>query len=56
MQIDIYGSSSKGNAYKVSDGKTSLLIECGLTFKKLQEKSNFTLSQVVGCLITHAHL
>ena len=46
MQIDIYGSSSKGNAYKVSDGKTSLLIECGLTFKKLQEKSNFTLSRV----------
>ncbi|HNX81705.1 MAG TPA: MBL fold metallo-hydrolase [Candidatus Omnitrophota bacterium] len=55
MKIDIYGSGSSGNAYLVSDSKTSLLIECGIPFKKIQEKSNFTINQVEGCLCSHAH-
>ena len=56
MQIEILGSSSLGNAYIVNDGKTSLLLDCGLPFAEMQAKSNFMVSQASGCLISHLHL
>ena len=56
MQIEVLGSSSKGNAYLVSDGQTSLLLDCGLPYAEMQEKSGFKISQVSGCLISHLHL
>lgn len=48
-------SSSKGNAYLVSDGETVLLLECGLPYKKLAEKSGFTLMDTTACFVTHEH-
>lgn len=48
-------SSSKGNAYLVSDGETVLLLECGLPYKKLAEKSGFTLMNTAACFVTHEH-
>lgn len=55
MNIDVLASSSAGNAYIVSDGKTKLLIECGIPFKELQKLSKFTLSKCLGCIISHEH-
>ena len=55
MNIDALASSSAGNAYIVSDGKTKLLIECGIPFKELQKRSKFTLSKCLGCIISHEH-
>lgn len=48
-------SSSKGNAYLVSDGETVLLLECGLPYKKLAERSGFTLMDTTACFVTHEH-
>lgn len=48
-------SSSKGNAYVVTDGQTKLLLECGLTYKELQKRLDWRLSGVDGCLVTHEH-
>lgn len=48
-------SSSKGNAYFVSDGETVLLLECGLPYKRLVEKSGFTLMDTTACFVTHDH-
>lgn len=48
-------SSSSGNAYVLEDGASKLLIECGLTFRKLQKLSGFRLSGLSGCLISHEH-
>ena len=56
MEIEILGSSSLGNAYIVNDGKTSILLECGLPLRDMQIKSDFRVSQVSGCLISHYHL
>lgn len=48
-------SSSAGNAYIVEDGSTSLLLECGISEKELKKRTNFNLSKVAGCLVTHEH-
>lgn len=55
MNIEVLGSSSKGNAYIVTDGVTSILLECGLPFKEMQIKSNFKTNDVVACFISHEH-
>lgn len=48
-------SSSAGNAYTVDDGVTKILVECGLTYKKLQKLAGFSLSEFKACLLTHEH-
>jgi len=48
-------SSSKGNAYVVSDGETTLLLECGLTFKELQKRLGYHLAGITACLVSHEH-
>ena len=54
MRFIPLASSSAGNAYIVDDGESRLLLECGLTFKKLQKLSGFDI-HVAGCLVTHEH-
>ena len=56
MQIDVLASSSLGNAYIVSDGQTSILLDAGIPFKELQDKSDFKIHEVTSCLLTHGHL
>ena len=55
MQIEVLGSSSAGNAYLIFDGKTSLLLDCGLPFAEMQSKSLFMINNVSACLISHEH-
>ena len=56
MQIDVLASSSLGNAYIVSDGTTSILLDAGIPYKELQVKSDFKVNEVAACLVTHCHL
>ncbi len=55
MRFIPLASSSHGNAYLLEDGKTCLLIECGVSYKKLQKLTGFETSGIVGCLISHEH-
>jgi phosphoribosyl 1,2-cyclic phosphodiesterase len=55
MEFKAYASSSSGNAYSVSDGETTLLLECGLTLNKLQKAVGFELSKFSACLVSHCH-
>lgn len=50
-------SSSAGCCYRLScRGNTSpLLLDAGLSFKKIQEGLGFGTSTLAGCLLTHAH-
>ncbi|MBR3964584.1 MAG: MBL fold metallo-hydrolase [Clostridia bacterium] len=48
-------SSSFGNAYVVEDAETRILLECGLTVKKLQRLSDFSLASFGACLVSHEH-
>ena len=55
MKITVIGSGSSGNCYRVSDGKTSLLLEAGLPIKKIKEGCDFDLSSISAALISHEH-
>lgn len=48
-------SGSQGNAFIVDDGKTKLLLECGLRFRDIQIALDFQTSKLAGCLLTHEH-
>ena len=48
-------SSSKGNAYIVSDGDTNILLECGLTMKELRRRSPVPIGSLDAVFITHEH-
>lgn len=55
MRFEALASSSHGNAYIVSDQETHILIECGISRKKLQQLSGFRLSDISACMISHEH-
>lgn len=56
VKFEPLASSSAGNAYKLSaEGCKPLLLDCGIPFKKLLKALDFKLSEIAGCLITHAH-
>lgn len=55
MDITIIASGSTGNAYRVSDGRTSVLIEAGVQIKKIQAVVGYTLRDISACLVSHEH-
>lgn len=55
MKFESLASSSAGNAYIVSDNDTRILLECGVSHKKLQKLSGFSISEFAGCLVSHEH-
>jgi len=55
MDIKVLASGSKGNCYRISDGYTALLLECGIPYKDIQRGLNFRVSEIAGCLISHEH-
>lgn len=56
MEIEVLGTGSSGNCYKVKIGKATLLLECGLPYKVIQKKLNFKISKIDACLVTHEHM
>lgn len=55
MRFEALASSSHGNVYLVTDGDTRLLVECGVSHRKLQQLLGFSASDIDACLITHEH-
>lgn len=55
IDIQCLGSSSAGNAYRITDGQTVLLLEAGFPYKSIQRALQFRMTDIAGCLITHEH-
>ena len=55
MDIKIIASGSSGNAYLIGDGRTRLLLDAGIPFKRIQIGCGFRTSSIDGCLVTHRH-
>lgn len=56
MDIQIYTSGSKGNCYRLSDGKTTILLECGISCKDIMKHIRFQIRSISGVLLTHNHM
>lgn len=55
IEIKTLATGSTGNCYHISDGHSSLLLECGIKFKSIQQALNFNTSNIAGVLVTHEH-
>lgn len=55
MEITVLASGSTGNAYRISDGHTALLLDAGIPLKAIQVGLSFRVREIKGCFITHAH-
>ena len=53
--IKVIATGSSGNCYFLETEKETLILECGISDKKIKKELNYDLSKVVGCLITHEH-
>ena len=51
MDIKVHHTGSTGNLYQVDD----LLIDPGVSIKKIKKALNFKLSEISACLVSHSH-
>ena len=56
IEITSLASGSSGNCYRVTDGNTPLLLECGIPFKQIKQGLDFQTSELAGCLVSHCHM
>lgn len=55
MDINVIASGSSGNAYLIGDGRTRLLLDAGIPFRRIQIGCGFRTSTIDACLVTHRH-
>jgi len=55
MDIQVLASGSRGNCYRVTDGKTALLLDCGIPFAEIRKTLDYRTSEIAACLLTHEH-
>ena len=56
MKIDIYASGSGGNCYRLSDGETTVLLECGIPCRQIMKRIRYEIRSIAGVLLTHDHM
>ena len=55
MEIKVIASGSSGNAYTISDGATTLLLDAGIPLREIQVGTGFHVRQLAGAFVTHEH-
>lgn len=55
MLIKSLASGSSGNCYLIDDGATRLLIEVGISWKRIREALGFETISLSGVLVSHGH-
>ncbi|NTU49907.1 MAG: hypothetical protein HGA87_03295 [Desulfobulbaceae bacterium] len=53
MNFTPYYSSSSGNLYEISDGSTKIIVECGVSFARLQRALEYRISDYSACVVSH---
>lgn len=55
MRLTVIDSGSEGNAYVIQNEREALLLEAGVSFKKVLPVLEYDVSKVQGVLISHEH-
>jgi len=55
IEFTSHASSSRGNLYTVSNGSSTLAIECGLPVKQMRKALDFGIAGLDGVLLSHHH-
>lgn len=55
MKLKVLATGSSGNCFLLENKEEILMLEAGITFKRIQEGLNFNIGKVAGCLISHEH-
>jgi len=55
VELQTLASGSTGNAYLLSNGSSTLLLEAGISIKQLRQRSGFRLTALDGALVSHEH-
>lgn len=55
LDIKVIASGSSGNAYKVTDRETDILLDCGIPIKQIQAATKYQAGNFDACLVTHEH-
>lgn len=56
MKLKVLGSSSAGNCYLLETDTECLIIEAGVSYKRIEKAVNFNTSKISGCIFSHQHL
>ena len=57
MFLRTIGTGSTGNSYAlISNSGETLLLDLGISEKKIKENIGWKISNVVGAIVTHKHL
>lgn len=55
MKLTVLNSNSNGNCYILTNGKETLVLEAGVSFRDIKIALNFSFENVVGCIVSHLH-
>lgn len=55
MNLKILATGSSGNCYILTNGTETLIIEAGISYKRILKGLDFNLMDVVGVVISHTH-
>ena len=55
MKVICSKTGSDGNFSYITDGKTNLIIDCGIRYEKANKMCDYKILEVLGVLITHSH-
>ena len=53
IDIKVLATGSSGNAYLIKDGKSSLLLDCGISFSEIQKRSDY--ARIDTIFVSHSH-
>jgi phosphoribosyl 1,2-cyclic phosphodiesterase len=55
MKLTVLSSGSAGNGYVLEGRNSALLIECGVSPERMIQATDFPLSKLAACLVSHEH-
>ena len=55
MTLHVIASGSAGNCYTIDDGKSELMLDCGVPIGDIKKAMMFDFTRIKACLLTHSH-